>query len=53
MDTPFREIHFVGLVVGFSRMNGQGETLARSLAPFVDVYSPGLVGLRPLAVRRA
>jgi hypothetical protein len=30
--------------VRFLRMEGQGETVARSLAPFLDLYSPGLVG---------
>ena len=30
--------------VRFLRMEGQGETVALSLAPFVDLYSPGLVG---------
>src|SRR5665213_483944 len=39
--------------VRFLRMEGQGETVAQSLAPFLDLYSPGLVGLQPLAVRTA
>jgi hypothetical protein len=30
--------------VRFLGMEGQGETFASSLAPFLDLYSPGLVG---------
>jgi hypothetical protein len=35
-----------------SRVEGHGETVVWSLAPFPSLYSPGLAGLQPLAVRR-
>ena len=41
----FWEFHLADTpAVGIPRMHGQGETVAKSLAPFLDLYSPGLVG---------
>ena len=41
------------LRLGFPRMDGQGETLAQSMAPFLDLYSAGLVGPQPCERRAA